>query len=285
MGSELQEKTLVVLCGNARGGEKTWHSMYSNLLDPYNADLALCFGYQEEKSSSLYSRAKYIWEIPEYEKWENYYIEHLGDNFPWKKSFRRGEFTGFSGLYNSVGSGAIYCAFLHYVYTYKKEILQTYDRIIMTRSDNFYVKRQPILSNEYFWIPSGEGYGGLNDRFHIFPSEDINLTIGIVSNYINSESFFENINESNINLEKTYVKYFEKTGYINKVRTFDRVQFLVKTELDGTRWGTYRWGFGKYLPYNDDLMIKYEEEFSESMKFLTEVEKFKVFNFYKTYGK
>jgi hypothetical protein len=35
--------TLVVLLGNARGGEKTWHSMYKNVLNPLNADLALLF--------------------------------------------------------------------------------------------------------------------------------------------------------------------------------------------------------------------------------------------------
>lgn len=272
--------TLIILNGNPRGGEKTWHSMYENLLKPYNADLALCFGYREDKNLSLYSKAKYIWEIPEYENWENYYIEHLGDDQPWKKSFSIGNHTGFSGLYNTVGSGAIYCTFLHYVYSYKKEILSSYDRIIMTRADNFYVKTQPILSNEYFWLPSGDGYGGLNDRFHIFPSKDIDFTIGVVSNYINTENFFEDFNGNHVNLETSYKKYFEKTGYINKVKTFNRVQFLVKTKSDTTRWTEAKMP----IPYNNDIMIKYMEEFDESMKFLTEEEKFKVFNFYKNYG-
>ena len=37
-------RTLVVLLGNARGGEETWGSLYANLLDPQSADLALAFG-------------------------------------------------------------------------------------------------------------------------------------------------------------------------------------------------------------------------------------------------
>ena len=37
-------RTLVVLLGNARGGEETWESLYTNLLDPQSADLALAFG-------------------------------------------------------------------------------------------------------------------------------------------------------------------------------------------------------------------------------------------------
>ena len=65
--------TLVVLLGNARGGEKTWHSMYKNVLNPLNADLALLFWYSSNKSSSLYTKADYIWEIEEYTDWGDYY--------------------------------------------------------------------------------------------------------------------------------------------------------------------------------------------------------------------
>ena len=48
----MKEKTLVILIGNARGGEETWNTMYENLLKPYNADLALCFGESKNKSAS-----------------------------------------------------------------------------------------------------------------------------------------------------------------------------------------------------------------------------------------
>lgn len=274
------EKTLIVLNGNPRGGEKTWHSMYDNLLEPYNADLALCFGYREDKSLSLYSKAKYIWEVPEYEKWEDYYLENIGEG-PWQKSFNLGSHTGFSGLYGTVGSGAIYCAFLHYVYEYKKDILKSYDRIIMTRADQYYAQKQPILPNEYFWLPSGDGYGGLNDRFHIFPSQDIDYVIGVVSNYINTKSFFEDFQYyPNLNLESTYLNYFKRTGYIDKVRTFPRVQFLVRTKLDSTRWGSGQ----STVPYNDDLIIKYDDEFEEAMKHIPQEKVFEIFAAYKKYG-
>ena len=33
---------LVILAGSPRGGEKTWHSLYKYVVDPLNADLALC---------------------------------------------------------------------------------------------------------------------------------------------------------------------------------------------------------------------------------------------------
>jgi hypothetical protein len=275
-----QEKTLVILAGNPRGGEKTWHSMYDNLLKPYNADLALCFGYQEDKSSSLYSTAKYVWQIPEYKKWEEYYIEHLGADGPWKKSFELGSRYGFSGLYDSVGSGAIWCAFIHYVHLYKKQILQSYDRIIMTRADHYYVKPVEVLSNDYFWVPTGEHYGGINDRFHIFPSKDVDYVLGVVSNYINTETFYEDFKDYlHFNMECSLSNYFNRTGYIQKVKTFPRVLFLVKTRLDTSRWTN-----GEYtVPYNDDLLVKYGHEFEVSMSNIPEEKHFEVLNRYKNY--
>jgi hypothetical protein len=62
-------KTLVVLLGSARGGEETWSSLYKYLLNPLSADLALLFGKSNNKTSSLYQKAKYVWEIDEYEDW------------------------------------------------------------------------------------------------------------------------------------------------------------------------------------------------------------------------
>ena len=51
-------KTLVILLGTARGGEETWKSMYKYLIEPYSADLALLFGKNLDKSSSLYQKAR-----------------------------------------------------------------------------------------------------------------------------------------------------------------------------------------------------------------------------------
>ena len=59
----MSEKTLIVLIGNARGGEKTWETLYNNLVDVYNADLLLCFGRTNNTNNSLYKKAKYIIEL------------------------------------------------------------------------------------------------------------------------------------------------------------------------------------------------------------------------------
>jgi len=74
-------KTLVILLGSARGGEQTWKTMYHYLLEPYSAELALCFGKTKEHNLSLYDRAKYIWELEEYQAWSAYYQNYVQDIF------------------------------------------------------------------------------------------------------------------------------------------------------------------------------------------------------------
>jgi hypothetical protein len=67
------KKTLVVLIGSARGGERTWQSLYKNVLDVNKADLALVFGREtpdtdsvgDYVSRSLFARAAYWWTVPE----------------------------------------------------------------------------------------------------------------------------------------------------------------------------------------------------------------------------
>ena len=259
-------KTIIVLLGNPRGGEKAWGSLFKNLIKPYKADLALCFGFNENKSSTLYKNAKYIWEVEEYEKWEDYYFHHFKGNQTWIKSFQIGESSGFSGLFDSKGSGAIYCAFLHYIYNYKSDILQKYDRIIITRPDFYYVAKMPILSNKYFWTPSGNGYGGIYDRFHIFPSSLINEILGIVNHYINTQQFVKDFQEeSPPNLEKSYLNYLTRNGIIKKHRKFPRKQFLVKTCEDTTRWGETKIS----VPHNNDLFIKYIDEYEDCLLYIS----------------
>ena len=216
------EKTLTVVIGNPRGGEKAWNSMYRNLLEPYQSDLALCFGCNENKCHSLYSKGKYIWEVPEYEEWADYYVENFGEG-SWKQSFELGSKTGFSGLYGTIGSSAITLALRHYLLKNKKEVLLNYDRIILTRSDHFYVQEHPILPNDFFWVPYGEEYGGISDRHHIFPSSDIDIVLGIIDNYVNTEYLIQDFWEMRddpfyLNIERSYVYYFNRIGYFNKVK-------------------------------------------------------------------
>lgn len=54
-----QNRTLVIIMGNIRGGERAWESLYKNVLDLNSADLALVVGEMAPKNrtSSMYARA------------------------------------------------------------------------------------------------------------------------------------------------------------------------------------------------------------------------------------
>jgi hypothetical protein len=164
----MKEKTLVILIGNARGGEETWNTMYENLLKPYKADLALCFGESKNKSASLYNKAKFIWEIPEYQNWRDYYDKNFDrswDGFMNQHKFKNASLMG--GIDKYHGSGAIIFAFRHFILKNKINVINTYNRIILTRSDFYYIDKHPLLKLGNLYAVEGEGYGGISDRHFI----------------------------------------------------------------------------------------------------------------------
>lgn len=259
MGSE---KTLTVLIGNARGGEKTWNSMYENLLKPYNSDLAICFGKTKNKNISLYKRANYIWEMEEYENWRDYYNEVC--NGFWEKSLMIGVHNGVTGgIDNHEGSGSIIFAFRHFIKNNCKNILLEYDRIILTRSDFYYAYKHQILSNDYFWIPEGEDYGGKCDRHHIFPSNMIDNVLGIVE-FLDSEEGYNKLlklTHPYTNSEGFLETYFATSGVLKKIKRYPRVNFTVATKDDTTRWRVAK----NELPEHSDLLLKYPSEYEDCM--------------------
>jgi hypothetical protein len=248
----MNEKTLTILLGNARGGEATWETMYNNLLNVYNSDLALLFGEKESKTESLYAKAKYIWEIKEYSDWYDYYNEFCtGEWFAfYEKNKSHG--TG-GGVRDFIGSGAIIFAFRHYLKNNFKHIASLYDRIIITRSDYYYIDKHPLLPNDKVYIVEGEDYGGITDRHHIFPSNKWDEILGIVEFLSNNSNLTGN--------PETILKYMFDHHKIDYDR-FKRVQFTVALPSDSTRWCKAN----GVLPENNNLLIKYKTEYETAIK-------------------
>lgn len=263
-------KTLIILIGTPRGSEIVWKSMYDHLMTPYNADLALCFEYQEDKSSSLYNIAKYIWEVPKYDDWEQYYIDNqIQGN--WKEicdwAAKDCNCIGFSGIGKSkgYGSGAILIAFRHYLLNNHLDTIQEYDRIILTRSDYFYLFDHPMLDNEHYWVPDGESYGGIIDRFQQFPSKFAEQALNVMS-YVCSENILRDFKdiERLINIERVIARYFYEINFTENIKTFPRSNVLVASSKDDTtgisQRGLYLRGGNWSIPKLDELKIKYIDE-------------------------
>ena len=253
-------KTLVILIGSARGGEETWHSMYKYLLEPLSADLALLFGKSSNKSSSLYTKAKFIWEIEEYKDWWDYFKEHFSNRL--YDIYQRNEIEGLGGGINNFrGSGAIIFALRHFLKNnFKKEMLD-YDRIILSRSDFFYIDFHPKLKNDTFYIVEGEKYGGVSDRHHIFPSSMIDQILSI-NEYLDDDMNYKYLISKKLNPERALYEFFKKTEILKQIKFCKRVQFVVAKENESKRW-SYTKGF----KFNSNtLLIKYQKEYYTALK-------------------
>lgn len=259
------EKTIVILIGNARGGEQTWKTLYDNLIDVYSADLLLCFGKTNNTNNSLYKKAKYSFELEEYSNWNDYYEQFFRNK--WKDAFLHGKNHGLAGGLDTYrGSGSIIFAFRHFLKNNCLDILNFYDRIILTRSDNFYLYKHPILPNNKIWIPQGEDYGGITDRCHIFPSSLAKEMLGVVE-YMDSNIGFSDISKIyNPNPEIVLLLSFRFYNLLNKIQRYKRCQFAVATKHDTTRWQKA----DIELPNYKDLYIKYINEYRMALKNLNE---------------
>lgn len=268
--SEGFDKTLVILIGNARGGEQTWGTMYKNLLEPYKADLAVCFSQVEKKSSSLYQVAKFIWEIPEYNNWREYYDFNFNSKWDTFLDRHKNEYaTLMGGIDDCKGSGAIIFAFRHFLQKNKLDLINQYDRIILTRSDFYYIDKHPILPLGKLYAIEGERYGGVSDRHFIFDSYMSKDVLGILD-FLCDESNFEMLNqikENTVNPEMALLLFFKHNTIIQKLEFCKRVQFTVATDGDLTRWKKSSY----FIPGFKDIKYKYIPEYEVALKNLIKI--------------
>ena len=185
--SRASNSSLVIILGNLRGGEEAWKSLYKNVLDVNTADLALILGPANSTSnyhypnSSLYTRAKYVWNFHEYDDWAD--AIDLINGTSWREThlpyFTRKRTGLLGGVKGHLGSGAIIFMirwFLSQHLLGNPDILNQYDRFVITRADHYYQCQHDFrdldLSNNTVWIPQGEAYGGVTDR-HLIVSGPI----------------------------------------------------------------------------------------------------------------
>lgn len=272
-----KSRTIVIVIGSLRGGEVTWKTMYKNLLDANDADLALVIGENPNKASSMYQRAKYIHEFKEYGDWAEALDQINGTS--WRKTIYpyvnvtpnpKKYWSFFLGGVGQIGgSGAIHFMARYYVeQLIKKEyLLEKYDRFIVTRSDHYYMCKHDLslYDNKYIWIPKHEDYFGICDRHVMANSTIIMKVLDVLPHLIN------NVDQYNPELRRGYFKYmdpesflkyyWQKQGILPWIRRTNRCQFTVKSNEDKTRGST---GVGRSINENIEslgLTIKYTPEF------------------------
>ena len=275
-----KERTLVILFGEYRGNNSSWKTMVDNLIKPYDADLALCIGEKEEslpQLNPLTEIAKYNWTFKEPKKWYDYVETFYEESIIkwWKDNFRYGLKGGGSTR------GIIPIIFQHYIYYNYLNVINEYDRIIVTRPDMYFVSPYPVLSNDHVWIPNGEDHGGLYDRLIIFPSKYAKECLTLLD-FMNTESMnallkgmYKNNNKSicyirnecpieigQFNSEIYHKIFYEWNKIFYKIRRSPLLNFLIAVEGDTTKTPG---GIGN-LKFKDGLIIRYRNEYIDAVR-------------------
>ena len=249
-------KYLTILAGNPRGGEQTWESLNKFVLSPLNSDLAICTGTKWLNNQSFLDYTKYKWVFEEPDNWFDYYSQNFSGT--WEKYFHLGKDTG---LYNS---GSIHFALKDIILNNYLDEINNYEYIIYTRFDQFYLSNHPKLKGDNIWIPKGEDFFGLCDRHAVIPVKYIEKFLGICKYIDQEKSLIQNA--KHLNCEVSFKNHLDNIGILNKVKRFDRNQFTTAVNSDTTNWRIPKYR----IHLNHGLMIKYPDEFMDSMKNMIE---------------
>jgi hypothetical protein len=155
----------------------------------------------------------------------------------------------------------------------ENDLINKYDRFIITRSDFIYQLPHPkveLMNENCIWIPDCEHYSGYTDRHVVLSKNNIESYLNIFNNFVlkSNEYFMKMKVRGNWNLEQLIKFHLEQNNVLHLVKEFPYIMYSVRNIN-----GTTRWASGKYsseLGY----YIKYQSEYDKSNYYKDEFEKY-----------
>ena len=168
----------------------------------------------------------------------------------------------------------------------ENDLLNKYDRFIITRSDFIYQLPHPKIegmNENCIWIPDCEHYGGYTDRHVVLSKTNIEPYLNILHNLVlKSNDYFMKMkmkNRDDWNLEKLIKFHLEQNNVVHLVKECPYIMYSVRNIN-----GTTRWAYGIFS--NElNYYIKYKAEYEKSNYYKNEFEKsgLTIDEFYKEY--
>lgn len=277
-----QKKTLVIILSETREYEKTYNNFVENVLEPLQADLAVCIGTKSNYAydNPFFQKATYHFCYPEPEDYGTAFDEAyrmiIDENpqvttpFYWRNFLKiKNQFLG--GIKDPFdehpGSAGILIFFrwflLHNII--KNDLLDKYDFFVITRSDFIYTLPHPsvnVFSEDCIYIPSGEAYGGVTDRHVVLPKKFVIPYLDMLNKMVtHGEEYYRKMrSHRDWNLEQFIKFHLQENGVWNRVRFFPYIMYSMRSE-----GGTTRWSPGQYSK-NHGYYIKYISEYIEAFK-------------------
>ena len=235
-------RTIVILIGNLRCGEKAWNTLYQNILDVNKADLALIVGDTDAqyRNASLFQRAKYIWRFQEYDDWAD--ALDLINGSQWRQTVlpQISQYSLDKGLLGGVNgtpsSGAIQGMAKYWLSQHIREekLLDKYDTFAVTRTDQFYLCPHSFerFGRDIIWVPSGEHYSGYCDRFFVCHKRFILQALDILPPFLNAYNpdIYGKLHNPEGLLKATWKRKNLRAGW------FSRGMFTCSSDGDHSRW-------------------------------------------------
>ena len=288
------EKVLVCLLGSTRAHQLTFPRFKQRVLGELNADLALALVIDEnyDYANPFWQHAKYRWTVPflsdfgeAFDRVQRCLCQErklaapdwrimLGINGPWQGGIqsldpqqpRRGN-------RGSSASLEFYCRWL-LLQGLKDDILDRYDRFVITRSDFVWLCPHPplsILDRDAIWVPNDEHHGGLNTRHVVVSRADVVNCLNLIEDILLEPSqlydelkYMNDRDFSNYNTEQFLAHHLRRKGLFHKVKMFPYVMYLARQVDDNSR----TWSSGLYEPAVGHY-IKYHAEFLTAVAYTT----------------
>jgi hypothetical protein len=154
-------------------------------------------------------------------------------------------------------------------------ILEKYNRFIITRSDYIYTLPHPkthILSRDAIWIPDAEHYEGFTDRHVVLSPNFVEPYLNILESMVTkSNQYFMKM--ANYHLYKGYVYYWnlerliyfhlKEQGLLEQVKQFPYVMYTVRAQNGSSSWVH---GMGEFSAEHN-YYIKYRGEYERSKQY------------------
>ena len=145
----------------------------------------------------------------------------------------------------------------------ENDLINKYDRFIITRSDFIYQLPHPkveFMNKNYIWIPDCEQYSGYTDRHVVLDNTNIESYLNILNQMVlrSNEYFMKMKHKLDWNLEQVIKFHLQENKVVHLVKDFPYVMYSVRSINGSTRWqhGIY----SAELGYN----IKYHSEYEKS---------------------
>jgi hypothetical protein len=250
-------KTLIIIPSQTRGFDSTYSSFKKHILDK-NPNIDIGLFVSDESDLSIIPNYKHHFTLPEYSDHREgliHELNYLNIDIPTSLTEKK-------KLDNYQISTVIHIYYRLFILRMLQEhhLIDTYDFFMINRSDLMHTQDIDLssLNHNKVYLPNGEHWGGLPDRFAIIPKKHIQNWLNIYD-----AMFFKDLSQIYGSISKygpEYMTKHNKEKHQIDIKYIPYTFYCVRKPEDKTRWSS-----GIYIE-SIRLFVKYPSEYKLVIK-------------------